>query len=45
MLQQLVKNAITDKYPFCEVNIDITFEPMWNTKMIKDEDIQKLFNQ
>ena len=44
MLQQLVKNAITDKFPHFEVNIEITFDPMWNTSMIKDKDIQKLFN-
>jgi len=44
MLQQLVKNAIIDKYPDYEVNIEITFDPMWNPKMIKDTDIQKLFS-
>lgn len=43
MLQQLVKNSITDKYPMYEVNIEITFEPMWSPQMIKDKDIQKLF--
>lgn len=44
MLQQLVKNAILEKYPTYEVNIEITFEPMRNPSMIKDSDIQKLFN-
>lgn len=44
MLQQLVKNAIIDKHPDYEVNIEITFDPMWNPKMIKDTDIQKLFS-
>lgn len=44
MLQQLVKNAITDKYPIYEVNIEITFEPIRNPNMIKDNDIQKLFS-
>ena len=44
MLQQLVKNAIIDKYPDYEVNIEITFDPMRNQSMIKDNDIQKLFN-
>lgn len=44
MLQQLVKNSITDKYPTLEININITFEPMRNSNMIKDKDIQKLFN-
>ena len=44
MLQQLCKNAILDKFPDFEINIDITFEPLWSTDMIKDKDIQKLFN-
>ena len=44
MLQQLVINSITDKYPWFEVNIEITFDPIRDTSMIKDQDIQKLFN-
>ena len=44
MLQQLCKNAILEKFPEYEINIEITFEPLWNTTMIKDKDIQKLFN-
>ena len=44
MLQQLCRNAILDKFPDFEVIIDITFEPLRNTDMIKDKDIQKLFN-
>jgi metal-sulfur cluster biosynthetic enzyme len=44
MLQQLVKNAILERYPKYEVNIEITFDPMRNPSMIKDTDIQKLFN-
>ena len=44
MLQQLCKNAILEKFPEYEIDIEITFEPLWNTTMIKDKDIQKLFN-
>ena len=44
MLQQLCKNAILDKFPDFEINIEVTFEPLWSTNMIKDKDIQKLFN-
>ena len=44
MLQQLCKNAILDKFPEYEINIEITFEPLWSIDMIKDKDIQKLFN-
>ena len=44
MLQQLCKNAILDKFPDFEIDIEITFEPLWSIDMIKDKDIQKLFN-
>ena len=44
MLQQLCKNAILEKFPDFEINIDVTFEPLRSTDMIKDKDIQKLFN-
>lgn len=44
MLQQLCKNAILEKFPNCEINIEITFEPLRSPDMIKDKDIQKLFS-
>ena len=44
MLQQLCKNAIWEKFPDYEINIEITFEPLRNPNMIKDQDIQKFFN-
>lgn len=44
MLQQLCKNAILEKFPNYEINIEITFEPLRSPDMIKDKDIQKLFS-
>ena len=43
MIMELVKNAILDVIPEWEVNIIVSFEPMWNPSMIKDPDLQKMF--
>ncbi len=43
MIMELVKNAVLDVIPDWEVNIIISFEPMWNPEMIKDPDLQKMF--
>ena len=43
MILEMVKNSITEKYPNANVNINLTFEPAWEPKMIKDEDIREMF--
>ncbi len=43
MIMELVKNAVLDVIPKWEVNIIVSFEPMWNPSMIKDPDLQKMF--
>ena len=43
MIVEMVKNSITEKYPNVKVDINITFEPAWEPKMIKDEDIREMF--
>ena len=43
MILEMVKNAITQKHPDVNVNIDITFEPQWNPEMIKDEEVRQMF--
>lgn len=43
MIMELVKNAVLDVIPDWEVNIIISFEPMWEPSMIKDPDLQKMF--
>lgn len=43
MMMDLVKNAVLDIIPDWEVNIVISFDPMWSPTMIKDPDLQKMF--
>ncbi|MDR0860549.1 MAG: metal-sulfur cluster assembly factor [Candidatus Peribacteria bacterium] len=43
MLMEMVKNAVLEAVPDFEVEIVITFEPMRTPKMIKDEDLQRMF--
>lgn len=43
IIMELVKNAVLDIIPNWEVNVIISFEPMWNPSMIKDPDLQKMF--
>ena len=43
MIMELVKNAVLDVIPDWEVNIIVSFEPMWDPSMIKDPDLQKMF--
>jgi len=43
MILEMVKNSITEKFPDAEVEINLTFEPAWEPKMIKDEDIREMF--
>jgi metal-sulfur cluster biosynthetic enzyme len=39
----MVKNAILEKFPDWQVEVEITFDPIWNPSMIKDENIRKMF--
>lgn len=43
MIEQMTKNAINEVYPARSVDIEITFDPMWSPKMIKDQDLQRMF--
>jgi len=43
MIMELVKNAVLDEISDWDVNIIISFEPMWEPSMIKDPDLQKMF--
>ena len=43
MIMELVKNAVLDVVSDWEVNIIVSFEPMWDPSMIKDSDLQKMF--
>ena len=43
MIMELVRNAVLDAIPEREVNIIVSFDPMWSPRMIKDPDLQKMF--
>ena len=43
MIQEMIKNAINEILPKYEVLIEISFEPLWTYKTIKDEDLQRMF--
>ncbi|MDP2670425.1 MAG: metal-sulfur cluster assembly factor [bacterium] len=43
MIEQMVENVLLEVYPDRQVGITITFEPMRDPKMIKDEDLQRMF--
>lgn len=43
MIIEMVKNAILEQFPEWQVEVELTFDPMWNPSMIKDEDIRKMF--
>jgi len=43
MIMEMVKNAVLEVVPEREVEIVISFEPMRTPKMIKDEDLQRMF--
>ena len=43
LIQQMIKNAISDKLPTYDTNIEITFDPQRSLDMIKDQDLRRMF--
>lgn len=43
IMQDMMRNAILEKFPAMLINIDLTFDPMRTIQMIKDEDLQRMF--
>lgn len=43
MIEQMTRNAILEVYPARTTDIEITFDPLWTPKMIRDEDLQRMF--
>lgn len=43
MMIALVQNAVLEVIPDWEVDIGISFDPIWSPEMIKDPDIKKMF--
>ena len=43
MIQEMIKNAVLEVVPDYEVVLIVTFDPPRNQTMIKDEDLQRMF--
>jgi len=43
MIEAMTRNAILDVYPGRQVMLELTFDPLRSPKMIRDEDLQRMF--
>ncbi len=43
MIKTMATNAITEVYPDREVHLEVVFDPLRNPTMIRDEDLQRMF--
>jgi len=43
LMQEIMINAIHEKFPDWGINIDVTFDPMRSIQMMKDEDLKRMF--
>lgn len=43
MIVAMIRTAILELYPDFEVEIEITFDPMWTMDKIKDPDLKRMF--
>ncbi len=43
LIQQMIINAINEKLPSYNIQIDITFDPQWSLDMVKDQDLRRMF--
>lgn len=43
MIKEMIQNAILEVVPTFTVEIEVTFEPPRNQTMIKDKDLQRMF--
>jgi metal-sulfur cluster biosynthetic enzyme len=43
LIQEMIKNAISDKLPTYITTIEVTFDPQRSLDMIKDQDLRRMF--
>lgn len=43
VIETMTKNAVIEVYPDREVALEITFDPLRSPAMIRDEDLQRMF--
>jgi metal-sulfur cluster biosynthetic enzyme len=43
MIEHMTHNAILEVYPAWKVQLEITFDPLRSPSMIRDQDLQRMF--
>ena len=43
MIQEMMRNALASILPSYTVSIEVTFDPHWDLKFIKDQDLRRMF--
>jgi len=43
MIKEMIKHAVLEVVNDYTVELEVTFEPVWNQTMIKDPDLQRMF--
>ncbi len=43
LIEQMIQNSLLEVYPTWKAQLEITFDPLWSPKMMKDDDLQRLF--
>jgi len=43
LIQEMIKNAISDKLPEYTIDIQLTFDPQRSLAMIRDQDLRRIF--
>ncbi|NOZ43670.1 MAG: DUF59 domain-containing protein [bacterium] len=42
-IKEMVRNAVLNVLPDYVVEIEVSFDPMWNIDMVKDPDVKRMF--
>ena len=43
LIQEMIKNSISDKLPTYTIEIQVTFDPQRSLDMIRDQDLRRMF--
>ncbi len=43
LIINMATQAVQDEFPDFDIDVELTFEPMWSPEMIKDEDLKRMF--
>jgi len=42
-IQEMIRNAVLEAVPGFDVEIEVTFDPMWSIDNVKDSDLKRMF--